>query len=111
MRKLIGIVLIFVGIFIFIFIFYANSMLSKQTRIFSPYSLLTSSWENYKKQFIKSDGRSVDPNQNNITTSEAQGYALLRAVWVDDKPTFDEVYKFTISNMKRSNDNLFGWRY
>lgn len=96
---------------IILFVAYANSKLSRQTRLFSSYSLLSSSWDSYKGQFIQADGRSVDPSLQNITTSEAQGYALLRAVWIDDKPTFDKVYQFTVNNMKRKQDNLFGWRY
>ena len=111
MRKPLGTILIIVGIMIVLFVAYANSKLSRQTRIFSSYSLLSSSWDAYKAQFIQPDGRSIDPSQQNITTSEAQGYALLRAVWIDDKPTFDKVYQFTINNMKRPQDNLFGWRF
>src|SRR5882762_6070960 len=111
MRKPLGTLLLIVGIIMILFVLYANSKLSRQTRIFSAYSLLSSSWDNYKTQFILSNGRSIDPSAQNITTSEAQGYAMLRAVWVDDKPTFDRVYGFTINNMKRPQDNLFGWRY
>ncbi len=111
MRKPLGTILVIIGVVVILFVLYANSMLSKQTRIFSSYSLLSSSWDSYKAQFIQSDGRSIDPAQQNSTTSEAQGYALLRAVWVDDKPTFDRVYRFTLNNMKRPQDNLFGWRY
>jgi endo-1,4-beta-D-glucanase Y len=111
MRKPLGTILILVGIMIILFVAYANSNLSRQTRIFSSYSLLSSSWDAYKAQFIQSDGRSIDPSTQNITTSEAQGYALLRSVWIDDKPTFDKVYQFTINNMKLPQDNLFGWHY
>jgi endoglucanase len=111
MRKPLGTILVIIGVVIILFVLYANSMVSKQTRIFSAYSLLSSSWDSYKAEFIQSDGRSIDPAQQNITTSEAQGYALLRAVWVDDKPTFDKVYRFTSDNMKRPKDNLFGWRF
>jgi endo-1,4-beta-D-glucanase Y len=111
MRKPLGTILIIIGFIIILFVIYANSRLSKQTRIFSSYSLLSSSWDSYKKEFIQSDGRSIDPSQQNITTSEAQGYALLRAVWVDDKPEFDRVFSFTMDNMKRPHDNLFGWRF
>ena len=111
MRKPLGTILVIVGIVIILFVIYANSKLSRQTRVFSSYSLLSSSWDAYKAQFIQADGRSIDPSQENITTSEAQGYALLRAVWIDDKPTFDKVYQFTMNNMKRPHDNLFGWRY
>src|SRR5579885_2271159 len=111
MRKPIGIVLISIGIFLFLFVLYTNSMVSKQTRIFSAYSLLTSSWQSYASQFIQKNGRSVDPGQKNVTTSEAQSYALLRAVWSDDRPTFDKVLTFTRTYMKRPTDHLFGWRY
>ena len=111
MRKPIGIILIVLGVCVVLFVLYENSKISHQRRIFSPYSLLLSSWDNYKQQFISKSGRTVDPSQNDTTTSEAQGYALLRAVWVDDKPTFDRVYVFTKDNMKQPDSNLFGWQY
>lgn len=111
MRKPMGIIFIVIGILIFLFVVYANSPVSKVTRVYSPYSLLTSSWEKYKGSFITAQGRSIDPLQQNTTTSEAQSYAMLRAVWVDDKKTFDNVYTFTQANLKRRTDHLFGWRY
>ncbi len=111
MRKPVGILLVLMGLLIVLFIGYENSRFSKQTRVFSSYSLLSSSWDFYKKQFILGNGRVIDTSQQSVTTSEAQGYALLRAVWVDDKPTFDRVYSFTKTQMKRPHDNLFGWRY
>src|SRR5437660_312670 len=111
MRKPLGISLIVVGIFIFMFVVYANSPASKKTRVYSPYSLLTSSWEKYKQSFITNEGRSIDLSQNNITTSEAQSYAMLRAVWVDDKQTFDRVNTYTNTHLKRPSDHLYGWRF
>ncbi|MGH7203633.1 MAG: glycosyl hydrolase family 8 [Candidatus Levyibacteriota bacterium] len=111
MRKPLGILLLICGVLIVLFVGYENSRVSKRTRVFSSYTLLSSSWDNYKTQFIQSNGQSLDPSQQNITTSEGQGYAMLRAVWVDDKSTFDKVYSFTQSHMKRPHDNLFGWRY
>lgn len=72
---------------------------------------MVSSWERYKPQFILPEGRVADHTQNGITTSEGQSYAMLRAVWVDDKATFDTVWKWTKDNLKRPNDNLFGWRW
>ena len=53
----------------------------------------------------------VDPSQDNITTSEGQSYALLRAVWIDDKPTFDTVWKWTKTTLQRPHDHLFGWKW
>ncbi len=111
MRKPLGTLLVIFGVIVICFVLYANSKYKNQTRIFSSYSLLMSSWDSYKKQFISSEGRVIDPSQQNVTTSEAQAYAMLRAVWTDDKTTFDKVYTFTSSQMKRPSDHLFGWRY
>lgn len=83
----------------------------QKTRTFSNYSLITSTWEKYKGKFINKDGRVIDFLNNGVTTSEGQSYALLRAVWIDDKPTFDLVLQFTKNALKRPDDNLFGWRW
>lgn len=90
---------------------YINSRYSQQTRIFSEYSFLTSAWEAYKGTYISDDGRVIDYSQNSLTTSEGQSYAMLRAVWSDDKQTFDLVWNWTKVNLKRPNDNLFGWNW
>jgi len=111
MRKLIGAFCILVSVFIITYVLYVNSQYKGTTREFSGYTLLNSSWQLYAKKFINNDGRVIDYSQNNITTSEGQSYALLRAVWIDDKPTFDRVWKWTKENMKRPHDNLFGWRW
>jgi len=78
---------------------------------FSTYTILTSSWEKYKVSFMNEDGRVIDHEHNGITTSEGQSYAMLRAVWIDDKKAFDQVWKWTIENLKRDDDNLFGWKW
>ena len=111
MRKVFGLFLIFLGILGILSVWYRNSQYSNVTRPFSPYSLLESSWGTYKKQFLNSDGRIIDYSQGSITTSEAQSYAMLTSVWVDDKSTFDSVWKWTRENLKRPNDNLFGWKW
>jgi endo-1,4-beta-D-glucanase Y len=112
MRRYIGYVVFFLGVVLIIFVLYRNSHYSTQTRIFSQYSVLSSSWELYKKDFINKDGRVIDKTQDSITTSEGQSYAMLRAVWIDDKQTFDFVWKWTQENLqKRQKDKLFGWKW
>lgn len=69
---------------------------------------LNRSYEYYKKEYMTEDGRIMDPNDDNSTTSEGQSYMLLRSVLSDDKPTFDLVYKWSVNNLKRP-DNLFAW--
>lgn len=93
------------------YVWYSTSEFSSMRRIFSSYTLLSSSWEKYKSIFITKDGNVVDASQGNITTSEGQSYALLRSVWMDDKQTFDTVWIWTRNTIKRPADNLFGWRW
>ncbi len=70
-------------------------------------------WEAYKKEFITPEGRVIDPQRNNMSTSEAQAYAMLRAVWIweGDKEIFDRVQIWTEYNMKQENSNLYAWLY
>ncbi len=67
--------------------------------------VLDRSWESYKKHFIVNNSYVVDP-ANKITTSEGQSYALLRAVWLDDKSTFDGVWKWTKAKLINSTGTL-----
>lgn len=72
--------------------------------------VLTQSWASYKQRFII-EGRVIDPKQNNITTSEGQSYAMLRAVWMNDRPTFDAVWNWTQVNLRVRDDGLPAWRW
>lgn len=111
MKKKLGYALIALGVVVLGSLFYVNSQYREATRVFSPKTVLVASWEDYKKRFINQDGRVLDYSQNELTTSEAQSYALLRSVWIDDRETFDKVWKFTKENMKRPDDYLFVWRW
>jgi endo-1,4-beta-D-glucanase Y len=73
-----------------------------------PHRILSSSWESYKKAFMQS-GRVIDP-QTHSTTSEGQSYAMLRAVWMNDKKGFDEAWNWTRQNLANQN-NLFSWKW
>lgn len=111
MKNILGYIFIALGLFLFIAVLYANSQFSTQTRTFSPYSLLNASWENYKTRFINNDGRVIDYSQNAVTTSEGQSYAMLRAVWIDDKTAFDKAWNWTRNDLKRPNDHLLAWHW
>jgi len=43
-------------------------------------------------------------------TSESQSYAMLRAVWSDDRPTFDRVWGWTNAHLMQP-DALFAWQW
>lgn len=73
-------------------------------------SLLQESWQFYKGRFLV-DGAHVVSNTYDGTISEGQSYALLKAVWMNDRPTFDKVWQWTRTHMRRPADHLLGWRW
>jgi endoglucanase len=79
--------------------------------IFSNQAMLKALWEKYKDDYIdKSSFRTVDKQRDNITTSEGQSYTMLRAVWQDDKETFDKSWQWTKDNLWKEN-KLFAWLF
>lgn len=79
--------------------------------VYSYTTMLGRIWEDYKTQFITEEGRTIDPDKDNITTSEGQAYSMLRAVWIDDKETFDRLWGWTGQNLQHETDALFSWLY
>ena len=72
--------------------------------------VLTASWQSYRRQFISPAGRVQIPERDGGTISEAQAYALLRAVWAADQATFAGVYAWTHDHMTRP-DHLLAWHW
>lgn len=110
-KNIIGYFFIFLSIIIVLYVLFIFPKASTKNQTFSTYSFLSSSWEKYKDQYMDKDGRVIDYSQESITTSEGQSYAMLRAVWVGDKETFDKAWNWAKNNLKRSDDKLFGWRW
>lgn len=72
-----------------------------------PWSL----WTAYTARFIDPQGRVIDPQVNQRTTSEGQSYALFFALVQNDRPRFDQLLKWTQANMASGNlaTHLPGW--
>lgn len=70
--------------------------------------VLADTWQGYLQRFVQPDGRVVDPKRGGDSTSEGQSYAMLRAVWMDDRPTFDRAWAWTREHLATS-DHLFGY--
>lgn len=64
-------------------------------------------WASYVADHISPQGYVVDRQLGRVT-SEGQSYALLRAVWMRDRATFDRVLTWTDSHLKRP-DGLYAW--
>lgn len=80
-------------------------------QVFADRTLLSGLWDSYKKEYWEEGtGRTLDKQQNDITTSEGQSYTLLRAVWQSDKSTFDKSWKWTKEQLQREDD-LFAWKW
>lgn len=83
-------------------------------RYFKSYNLpeynlcLEQGYDFYLHSFMSKDGRIMDPDKDNITTSEGQSYMLIRSLVMNDKKTFNLVYTWTRNNLQRK-DKLFSW--
>ncbi|MEH2339794.1 glycosyl hydrolase family 8 [Nostoc sp.] len=78
--------------------------------------LLAQSWDNYRQRFIQSDGRVIDYQASDRSTSEGQAYALLRAVLINDPATFARTLNWSENNLQRQaggkgTDTLWAWKW
>ena len=79
--------------------------------------ILQQSWIAYRDRFIQGDGRVIDWEDDQRSTSEGQAYAMLRAVLIGDRETFDRTLSWAESNLARKNesgkktDQLWSWKW
>jgi endoglucanase len=60
-------------------------------------------WQAYANRFISSDGRVLDPQGGDRTTSEGQSYALFFSLVDNDRTHFDKLLTWTESNLAASD--------
>ncbi|MEH2375649.1 glycosyl hydrolase family 8 [Nostoc sp.] len=78
--------------------------------------LLAQSWDSYRQRFIQSDGRVIDYQASDRSTSEGQAYALLRAVLINDPATFALTLHWSENNLQhraggKRTDSLWAWKW
>lgn len=104
--------LILAPVVLFVPLFVGASFVSDEEKAASK--LITeNTWSGYKHYFVDEDGRVKRPKEED-TVSEGQAYAMLRAVWMNDKETFDKCYRWTetsLSRLKEKGDNLLAWHW
>jgi cellulose synthase (UDP-forming) len=71
---------------------------------------LSALWSLYRYTHVR-EGRVVALDEGGITTSEGQAYAMLRAVWADDRRSFEEVWRWTRENLQIRGDRLLAWKW
>jgi endo-1,4-beta-D-glucanase Y len=107
----VGISLIVLALATFGFVALRNSP-GAEVLVFSDRVMLESLWRQYKADYIEAGtGRAIDRQRNGVTTSEGQSYTMLRAVWMDDRETFDLAWKWTQDNLGRDEDALSSWLF
>ncbi len=77
---------------------------------------LLQSWAAYRQRFVQADGRVIDREAGDRSTSEAQAYAMLRAALVDDPATFAKTLQWSEANLQRQKngkrtDQLWVWKW
>ncbi|KAB2833294.1 MAG: hypothetical protein F9K48_08740 [Candidatus Brocadia sp.] len=80
----------------------------------SPEKPLETWWKSYKNNFILPDGRVQRPEHEYDTVSEGQAYAMIFAVFMNDKETFDLVFRWTEEHLSRGSkhgDSLLAWHW
>lgn len=70
-------------------------------------------WKNYQQTFIQNDGRVIDRNDTDKSTSEGQGYALFHALIANDPTTFAAVLRWLDDNLSGGelSNRLPGWKW
>lgn len=92
-------------------IMYNNSTSKDIPLVYAKNQMLRELWNDYKNSNIEPGShRTLDKQQNFISTSEGQSYTMLRAVWMDDQKTFDESLQWTKDNLQRP-DHLLSWKF
>jgi endoglucanase len=72
--------------------------------------VVQNTWKYYKKTSMLDDNKVIDKADKSITI-EAQSYAMLRAMMMEDKNTFDKIFSWTKEKMQvRPEDKLFAFR-
>lgn len=68
-------------------------------------------WEAFKSRFIEASGRVVDTQNEGMSHSEGQAYALLLAVHHNDPATFARVRSWTRQHLALRDDGLLMWSW
>lgn len=85
-------------------------------KLLPPANVMQQSWVAYRQRFIQGNGRVIDREAEQRSTSEGQAYAMLRAVMIGDRDTFDRTLQWAERNLQRTtngqrSDQLWAWKW
>ena len=74
--------------------------------------VLAAAWSDYVRVSVHKSGRVIDHKGGQITTSEGQAYGMLRAVWIDDRATFERIDQWTVRHLQAGDPTaLPAWKH
>jgi endo-1,4-beta-D-glucanase Y len=70
-------------------------------------------WTHYAERFVQDDGRVVDHDREDLTTSEGQSYAMFFALVANDRRRFDLLYRWSVEHLANGSleNNLPAWSW
>lgn len=68
-------------------------------------------WALYVSRHVHAEGRVVDDGQGGISHSEGQGVSMFLAVHFGDRNVFDQLWRWTKTNLRTRNDALLAWKW
>jgi endo-1,4-beta-D-glucanase Y len=70
-------------------------------------------WDHYAAHFVTPQGRVIDPDQNAMTTSEGQSYAMFFSLIAGDGNAFEKLRSWTEENLAQGDltKNLPAWSW
>ena len=70
-------------------------------------------WDQYAKHFLSPQARVIDPDRNDMTTSEGQSYALFFSLVANDRSSFQNILAWTDNNLAQGDvsKNLPAWSW
>lgn len=72
---------------------------------------LDSMWTSFRRIYLDASGRIVDNGNGGVSHTEGQGYGMLLAVAVGDRPAFEAMYNWTQAHLARADIALYSWRF
>lgn len=68
-------------------------------------------WTSFRQIYLDASGRIVDTGNGGISHTEGQGYGMLMAATLGDRPAFEAMYNWTQAHLARADVALYSWRF
>ncbi len=74
-------------------------------------STISQEWHLFKQRYMTEQGRVLDTANGDISHSEGQGIAMLFAAALNDRSSFELLWRWTRAKLQVRDDHLFAWKW